>query len=90
MPSWILVTFLLTLTLTACTPTPPPVPQASPTFTPGVTTYQQVVQAWGPPTNEVVQVDGRKTVTYVQTQGSPSTYVLEFGPDGVLRAMPNP
>jgi len=90
MPSWILVTFLLTLTLTACTPTPPPVPQASPTFTPGVTTYQQVVQAWGPPTNEVVQIDGRKTVTYDQMQGSPSTYVLEFGPDGVLRAMPYP
>jgi hypothetical protein len=90
MPSRMLAPFLLTLTLTACTPTPPPVPQASPTFTPGVTTYAEVVQAWGPPTNEVVQIDGRKTVTYVQMQGSPSTYVLEFGPDGVLRAMPNP
>jgi len=77
------------LTLAACTPTPP-VPHASPTFTPGVTTYQQVVQAWGPPTNAVVQLDGRKTVTYVQPQGSPNTYVLEFGPDGTLLATPNP
>ena len=88
MPSRMLAPFLLTLTLTACTPTPPPVPQASPTFTPGVTTYQQVVQAWGPPTNEVMQIDGSKTVLYIQAEQR--TRVLEFGPDGVLRAMPNP
>ena len=62
------------LTLTACTPTPP-VPQASLTFTPGVTTYQQVIAALGTPTTDVQQPDGSRSIHYFEAAGPTWAYV---------------
>ena len=54
---------------------------------PGITTAQQVREIMGPPTMQWADDDGTQTWEYPRTPNGVVNYMLDFGPDGVLRAV---
>ena len=58
-----------------------------PKLKPGVTRTQEVEDLMGPPTMTWRDPDGVQTWEYPRTPNGGVNYMLDFGPDGVLRAV---
>lgn len=54
---------------------------------PGATTMAQTREIMGPPTMEWQEVDGSVTWEYPRTPNGVVNYMIDFGPDKVLRAV---
>jgi outer membrane protein assembly factor BamE (lipoprotein component of BamABCDE complex) len=54
---------------------------------PGVSTLQDVRHIMGPPTMEWQEADGTLTLEYPRTPEGIVNYMIDFGPDKVLRAV---